>query len=38
MCQSAHRELRRPSKRLVTHRRVAEAEYQRVMLAEHRPP
>jgi hypothetical protein len=24
--------------RLVTHRRIAEAEHQRVMLAEHRPP
>src|SRR5271170_5067625 len=26
------------ARRLVTHRRVAEAEHQRVMLAEHRPP
>jgi transposase len=26
------------ARRLVTHRRIAEAEYQRVMLAEHRPP
>src|SRR5206468_5288574 len=26
------------ARRLVTHRRIAEAEHQRVMLAEHRPP
>ncbi len=26
------------TRRLVTHRRIAEAEHQRVMLAEHRPP
>src|SRR6266496_5051750 len=31
-------EIQLDSRRLVTHRRIAEAEHQRVMLAEHRPP
>jgi len=31
-------ELQLDARRLVTHRRIAEAEHQRVMLAEHRPP
>jgi hypothetical protein len=31
-------EIQLDARRLVTHRRIAEAEYQRVMLAEHRPP
>ena len=31
-------EIQLDARRLVTHRRVAEAEHQRVMLAEHRPP
>jgi transposase len=31
-------EIQLDARRLVTHRRIAEAEHQRVMLAEHRPP
>jgi hypothetical protein len=31
-------EIQLDTRRLVTHRRIAEAEHQRVMLAEHRPP
>ena len=31
-------EIQMDARRLVTHRRLAEAEHQRVMLAEHRPP
>ncbi|HEX9120370.1 MAG TPA: IS21 family transposase [Terriglobales bacterium] len=31
-------EIQRDARRLVTHRRIAEAEHQRVTLAEHRPP
>jgi hypothetical protein len=31
-------EIQLDSQRLVTHRRIAEAEHQRVMLPEHRPP
>jgi hypothetical protein len=31
-------EIQLDARRLVTHRRIAEADYQRVMLAEHRPP
>ncbi|HEX8811914.1 MAG TPA: IS21 family transposase, partial [Terracidiphilus sp.] len=31
-------EVQLDARRLVTHRRIAEAEHQRVMLAEHRPP
>jgi hypothetical protein len=31
-------EIQLDARRLVRHRRIAEAEYQRVMLAEHRPP
>src|SRR6516165_3130179 len=31
-------EIQRDARRLVTHRRLAEAEYQRITLAEHRPP
>jgi len=31
-------EIQLDSRRLVTHRRIAEAEHQRVMLPEHRPP
>lgn len=31
-------EIQLDARRLVTHRRIAEATYQRVMLAEHRPP
>jgi transposase len=31
-------EIQLDARRLVTHRRIAEAEHQRIMLAEHRPP
>ena len=31
-------EIQLDARRMVTHRRIAEAEHQRVMLAEHRPP
>jgi hypothetical protein len=31
-------EIQRDARRLVTHRRIAEAEHQRITLAEHRPP
>src|SRR5258708_40240419 len=31
-------EIQLDARRLVTHRRIAEAEHRRVMLAEHRPP
>ena len=31
-------EIQLDARRLVTHRRIAEADHQRVMLAEHRPP
>jgi hypothetical protein len=31
-------EIQRDARRLITHRRIAEAEHQRVTLAEHRPP
>src|SRR5665647_210285 len=31
-------EIQLDARRLVTHRRIAEAEHQRVMLVEHRPP
>ena len=35
---TAQIEIQLDARRLVTHRRIAEAEHQRVMLAEHRPP
>ncbi len=31
-------EIQLDARRLVTHRRIAEAEHQRILLAEHRPP